>query len=245
MKKGFTLAEVLITLGLIGVIAVMVIPQLIVKIQKNILQVQTEHCYTQLSGHFKHFLADSGVDVLSSTQVYARDDSNEEYERALKEMDTMIKSYMKVAKVCSYEDRYDCFSDTIHSISGKSYNDFIINEKSLIYVLMNGYTFSITAPTPDKPSAITFDVNGKGRPNAGGRDIWTVSLYNDGTLNESGLTPECLKSSQACSMGSSVQEIIDSQFAKCTAEVVSPSYGAGCFGHFKEGTAKSQFKFDY
>lgn len=244
MKKGFTLAEVLITLGLIGVIAVMVIPQLIVRIQKNILQIQTEHCYTQLSGHFKHFLADSGVDYLSATPVYARDESDAEYERALKEMDTMIKSYMKVARVCSYEDRYDCFSDRIFSLSGKNNNVFEINGRSLIYVLINGYTFSITAPTPSTPSAITFDVNGKGRPNVGGRDIWTVSLYNDGTINESGLTPECLKSSQACSLGSSVQEIIDNQFAKCTAEFVN-SYGAGCFGHFKEGTAKSQFKFDY
>ena len=36
MKKAFTLAEVLITLGIIGIVAAMTIPTLITNYQKNI-----------------------------------------------------------------------------------------------------------------------------------------------------------------------------------------------------------------
>ena len=38
MRKGFTLAEVLITLGIIGVVAAMTIPSLITKYQKKAIE---------------------------------------------------------------------------------------------------------------------------------------------------------------------------------------------------------------
>ena len=42
MKKGFTLAEVLITLGIIGVVAAMTMPTLIQNHQKRSLEVATQ-----------------------------------------------------------------------------------------------------------------------------------------------------------------------------------------------------------
>lgn len=38
IKKGFTLAEVLVTLGIIGIVAAMTIPMLISKYQKGLLK---------------------------------------------------------------------------------------------------------------------------------------------------------------------------------------------------------------
>ena len=49
MKKGFTLAEVLITLGIIGVVAAMTLPTLIEKHQKKVSAVRLEQTYSQLS----------------------------------------------------------------------------------------------------------------------------------------------------------------------------------------------------
>ena len=44
-KKGFTLAEVLITLGIIGIVAAMTIPNLIAKNQKRLVETRLKSTY--------------------------------------------------------------------------------------------------------------------------------------------------------------------------------------------------------
>lgn len=48
-QKGFTLAEVLITLGIIGIVAAMTMPTLIGKYQKKQTAVQLKKVYTEMS----------------------------------------------------------------------------------------------------------------------------------------------------------------------------------------------------
>ena len=49
MKKAFTLAEVLITLGIVGVIAAMVLPTLITNVQWVVLTNKFKHSYAVIS----------------------------------------------------------------------------------------------------------------------------------------------------------------------------------------------------
>ena len=49
MKRAFTLAEVLITLGIIGVVATMTIPIVINKYRSYVLEVQFKKAYSNLS----------------------------------------------------------------------------------------------------------------------------------------------------------------------------------------------------
>lgn len=51
-KKGFTLAEVLVTLGIIGVIAAMTLPVLVAKYQKVVFITKMKYTYTILSEAF-------------------------------------------------------------------------------------------------------------------------------------------------------------------------------------------------
>ena len=46
-KKGFTLAEVLITLGIIGVVAALTMPALINKYQKKVLEVNVKKHFNE------------------------------------------------------------------------------------------------------------------------------------------------------------------------------------------------------
>lgn len=48
MKKGFTLAEVLITLGIIGIVAAMTIPQVLANYRKKALEAKLKKTYTEL-----------------------------------------------------------------------------------------------------------------------------------------------------------------------------------------------------
>ena len=49
MKKGFTMAEVLITLGIIGIVAAMTLPTLMSKYDLHVRQQQFKKAYSVLS----------------------------------------------------------------------------------------------------------------------------------------------------------------------------------------------------
>jgi prepilin-type N-terminal cleavage/methylation domain-containing protein len=60
MKKAFTLAEVLITLGIIGVVATITIPSLISKYEKHIIEVGFKKTYSDLYNAIKRSEVDNG-----------------------------------------------------------------------------------------------------------------------------------------------------------------------------------------
>lgn len=72
MKKyfGFTLAEVLITLGIIGVVAAITLPSLIQKYQKKTYIEGLKVGVSIFEQGFKAAMADDGVDNLPDTQLY-------------------------------------------------------------------------------------------------------------------------------------------------------------------------------
>ena len=57
---GFTLAEVLVTLGVIGVVAALTIPSIIQNIQKKTIAVQLKHSYAIMSNVFSLAEVDYG-----------------------------------------------------------------------------------------------------------------------------------------------------------------------------------------
>ena len=57
IKKGFTLAEVLITLGIIGIVAAMTIPMLISKYQKRVIETTLKEDFSIFSQVNKMIIA--------------------------------------------------------------------------------------------------------------------------------------------------------------------------------------------
>ena len=66
-KKGFTLAEVLITIGILGVIAAVTLPALNTNLSKSQLEVQTRKFYTQFSKALDLYKVDNETDSISDT----------------------------------------------------------------------------------------------------------------------------------------------------------------------------------
>ena len=241
MKKfAFTLAEVLITLTVIGVVAAMVLPNLAKNYQNKTLETQTKHFYSMMTLAIQNYMADNKVDDLTDTPMYCA--KFERYGtgclRAKKELDNFVMRYLKVAQVCErVQDGHatsqnKCYRQEAKVIDKTSPNH---SEYTPRYILMNGYAIYIEAPGTmdnDYPMKLLVDVNGQKGPNRGGRDIWDLWVHYDGTINEKVLTPECVSDESCMSRYRS---------GAYGGDCLTSYFGTGCFGRFKD----NGFKFDY
>ena len=77
---AFTLAEVLITLGIIGVVAALTLPNLVANYKKQVLATQLKVESNMLENSFKKILANEEVDDLNNTPLFDEQVSlNKEY----------------------------------------------------------------------------------------------------------------------------------------------------------------------
>ena len=70
-KAGFTLAEVLITLGIIGIVAALTFPQIIDQYRKTVLKTQLKKVYSDIAQVNQRIIAD-GQNLLKTESPYAR-----------------------------------------------------------------------------------------------------------------------------------------------------------------------------
>ena len=216
-KKGFTLAEVLITIGILGVIAAVTLPALNTNLSKSQLEVQTRKFYTQFSKALDLYKVDNETDSISDTDF----NTNE-----------FVRKYFKVASQCTESEQ--CYAKQYQTQEKKTSFTPATNwfNKNSTYILDDGTVFTIQTPTDRYPGVVYFDVNGKKGPNKIGYDFWSASIFYDGSVDEGGVTPEIRKNYP----GEMLEKQVESRFKGCK----DGSYG-GCFGHFK----RNNFKFDY
>ena len=101
IKIGFTLAEVLITLGIIGVVAAMTIPNLMTAFAKHRVETQLVKFYSTMNQAIRMSVADNGTPegwvVSGKTYTY---DENVEF------LETYISPYLKHSDYKSCADSY-------------------------------------------------------------------------------------------------------------------------------------------
>ena len=242
MKKAFTLAEVLITLGIIGVVAALTLPSVVQNYQKRSLEVATQKFYSVMSQAIKQYMADEGVDDLreGSLSVYCNDEDYDEKTEV--QSDEFLKKYLK-AQICEdgcFADNYKTQTGEISYAIGKSTEGYYTGR----YLLPDGMVVGVLGwgalGTDCAPGYIYVDINGRKGPNKIGYDLWGMTIFYDGTIDESGLSPECRKNDDKC-FGRTPKEIRDDRFIACKDNVNDIGNYGGCFGHFLE----NGFKFDY
>ncbi len=241
-KAAFTLAEVLITLGIIGVVAAMTLPSLIQNYQKKALATQTQKFYSTMSQAVKQYMADYGVDDLRNTPLAGDNyDDDSKLPEAIASIRDFATKYLKVVKECNPSDENDnnCFApvyrlwdnsipdgeNTWNFTTGAAWSyrrDYVLADGSVIRI---GYW---------GPIELFVDVNGKKGPNRVGYDLWNMDIFYDGVIDESNVGPGCRGGDK--SLCETPQEKRERQFEGCKAG----TYG-GCFGHL----LNNNFKFDY
>ena len=204
-KAAFTLAEVLITLGIIGVVAALTMPALITNIQDRIQAKRIENINQKLSKVTDKMAVQSGLTGYGTTMAFVQE----------------MSKHMKIAKICDNEHLAECWptqevtlndegktweisktknaktlkisnkpedwADTVGIVTGDgtgmilSYNkkcEFNVDDGGLKYDNSTGKSNSLVCLSG------VYDWNGSSKPNKLKKDVTTLGMA-------SGLGTEC------------------------------------------------------
>jgi len=170
LKKimGFTLAEVLITLGIIGVVAAITIPTMITKNQEKQNLVKLKKAYAEIAQALKLAVNENGANINISTETTERNHNL---------IENYFKPYMKIMDVCEPSSSV-CWTDEPKNGDGTSAH-YALNTISTHYsfTTIGGYSVYFWTSRTDSLSDNTdiqmyIDVNGVRGPNTVGKDIF-------------------------------------------------------------------------
>ena len=173
-KKAFTLAEVLITLGVIGIVAAMTIPGLITQHQKSSAVAGIIEAQSILNQAVKMYSVDT--DEEGSAEFDTKLDAQTFAEK-------YFKPYLKIARICTkMED--GCWETGdfygYYDIAGRK----VENTVPYSIVLNNGMILGFSKIDLTNLISIVVDINGKSKRNKMGKDVFVFYTYNSDNLCE-------------------------------------------------------------
>lgn len=177
-KAAFTLAEVLVTLGIIGIVAAMTLPSLIQNYQHKVLETQFKKAYSILYQLVLDVQNDSGMPLNVRDYSYA-------YTGDKWKLYNALKPYI-IANFCKNEsciDRIEVDDGTGQNMKNyRTYNNKAYTSSYYMecggFILPDGMAIYIENWN-EKNLMLSVDINGVGkRPNRWGHDLFTFSIDN-------------------------------------------------------------------
>ena len=183
--KAFTLAEIIITMGIVGVIAAMTVPDLVSDYQNKTMAVQIRKFSNDLNEAVDLSLTDKGKNSLASTNIYSNltDFVNDKYF-------SLAKSCLPEAAGCFASENYYSLDQTKNSAFKCSGNSYILSNSVAICPVIKTTETTINKPTGGKITYVTkeiqinVDINGPEPPNIGGRDMFKLSITDTGKIED-------------------------------------------------------------
>ena len=205
MKLGFTLAEVLITLGIVGVVASMTLPTLNNNVQKQSYEAGAKKAYNIISNAVGMYMVDQGTDDLTETPLYNNQDG----------LRAFVNKYFRVSMDCG--NRYynsngaSCYAKEFYSMDRSAKSDVSKGQCMQVVALADGMAMCFdSGPIEDSaagedtngdgvvdendkvhsafwgdegtPLSIEFDINGPNGPNVTGRDVFSMVVSRNGLV---------------------------------------------------------------
>ena len=184
---GFTLAEVLITLGIIGVVAAMTMPTLVANYQKNVTVNRLKKAYSVMSNAFVTSQDENGdMNTWGMNNIGSVSDG---YRNVIPPfLKNYIIKYLDVSNDCGFDcpAQYNVKRYRLNGNLWSWYGNYVI-------YLKDGTIVSFMVDNDSKVWKVVrvyVDINGDARPNVSGKDIFTFKLDTNGksALNMSGVT---------------------------------------------------------
>lgn len=178
MKKAFTLAEVLITLGIIGIVSAITLPTLITNYQKKKTVSQLQRAISVLNQAYRQSVDDLG------------DSIDEAYNMGTKEyINTYWGPYLKINQICEkYSDCGYTNNRPFYKPNGKDKqgSDAFVRNSRIGVKTMDGFTYifftsnwtaegGFSTPT----NWVWVDLNGEAKPNIFGKDVFELRRIDD------------------------------------------------------------------
>ena len=190
-RLGYTLAEVLIVLGVLGIIAEMVIPVIIVAQKERTIITGVKESYTLLSSAYK--LAVLNEETPNNWTLTAKDSP-----AGALNLLTKFSAYLKFTKNCGTDAASDCFGNGMYKKLGGTDGEKI-NENTAVAkaILNNGTSFGVKVISPTcieatprggtlalaSVCAVAYiDVNGNNKPNTYGKDLFYFLITKYGII---------------------------------------------------------------
>lgn len=177
MRKAFTLAEVLITLGIIGVVAVLTLPPLIAKYKERVIIIKLKKVYNTISQAYERAISENGTP--DTWGLIAQNDP-----KSAEIFADKIRPYLNVSKYCGRAT--GCWKNVTYTyLSGGNYDNPETNTRAAKFVLSDGALVEIVVMSPDcsaAPDACAFicvDINGKSPPNQAAKDLFTFRFLKN------------------------------------------------------------------
>ena len=172
-RAAFTLAEVLITLGIIGVVAAMTIPTVIAKYQEAQLKAQFKKTYSTILQAMQYVAMENGgyIDC-----YYNGANTQKQCQPFYKQMAEHIK-YVKYCPKNSYEQGCIPKYKSYHTGACYGYNEGAMNKRAFTYVLADGSL--LISYDVGQEAIFAVDINGKKGPNDRGKDLFSFVIYKN------------------------------------------------------------------
>ena len=230
-KIAFTLAEVLITLGIIGVVAALTLPSVIHKYKTEVLKTQFKKSYSSLSQAVLLARENIGVTNFKSYCTYW---DGESYSNSAECSQAILKQLKKNDNICQYDrNKIYTYSKTQQGayvdVGGTAYPKHGLSDGTCANVIINAGTIGVS-----------IDINGyKKGPNALGHDIFSFWVNDSGTLvpiKSNGYYDDDLLQSKLEACGSSLDAINQTSCSSganqagypCTKNSNQKGNGLGC-----------------
>lgn len=186
-EKAFTLAEVLVTLGIIGVVSALTLPTLVKSHQREVYVTQLRAVINQLTQAAENAIQEHNAITLAETPYKA---SNNQAAQQF------LSRYLKVVQTCT-SNRTPCMAGEYKQLNGSAFDSWAmgVSAASPCVSLANGAAVCMSGGFEmDEYSdgeydwhdyvRLYIDVNGPQGPNILGRDFFYAELYSDGKIAE-------------------------------------------------------------
>ena len=179
-KIAFTLAEVLITLGIIGVVAAMTIPSLIQSYKEKATVTAVKQSYSIFAQALKMVTIDNpDLSALTDSSLSAKENSQIMFNE--------ISKHIKKVKSCDVDK--NCMGNTYYlNLNNEKVSNWDTYNNLVTGVLANGTSFWILSLPASISGEETYagqigiDINGNKRPNKFGVDFFWFTFNKNGEL---------------------------------------------------------------
>ncbi len=182
MKKGFTLSEVLITLGIIGIVSVLTIPSIMKNYRNRLYVAQLKKIQAQISDAAVSMMNDENVSTFSETKIGVNCPAGTADIDCPSGLQYFFNQYFKVIK-------HDCGTGKDNScVAGATTYKHLDGSGSLsmpdTYCVqtVNGPTICSFYNPGNKCLSMIVDVNAQAEPNTIGRDVFSMDMHQDGSI---------------------------------------------------------------